>query len=716
MYSSLAKKIYFIFLMSGVCFSSFGQQIELDVKKDSTSNHPNLIGVLAEIANMDERAFEGFLEVKVPEGFKSISGDLIPLQLDGNEKQFLPLKIFQQQNVKAGTSQIEIVLLNGKKEALQTKTLSREVEKSNRLQLTSPNPMLYITNPNDSLTVRATINNMGNSDQQVTVVFSVLGLVGEKNFFERKGEVKMQEDRTFTLKFLPPRALLDKSEFTINVAGMRGSSKELFGNLTITVQNISSTKRYRDMETVRQSYFFSQNSITGSYRRIGEDTEVYQLMGSGDIDLPAGYVSVSGNFYKANNSTIPIVSNTYLDYHLHNHHVKIGNINRPMEISLFGRGVEIGTTDQTKSKSIQVGWVDQNFNLIEKQGFFNNGYAFYASGNIGRSNSSSYYQANYIFKQDAWEEVNHHLAGLERAFILDNDWRGQVKVYTGLSQYKSLNEDKTSMALEARYNGKIKELRLIGNYFYSTPYYPGNRRGMLQLQQNAVLPISTNNSLYGNLFLSDFAPQSLTYPYQMKSSNFQLDLGINFAQIGNSSLKLGYHYQSESSNSFAGVFGSDSAQKLEVRSHRGVEGFNWHSNNGQHSLTQTLEEGFSFLPGKKKPKIQFKSTTGYSFKWLNANVSYQYGSFFLSEYITTQRQENVQGDFQRLMASISANRQLFQNRMMVSAGSGYIKDFVTGQTPSVFLNLQYLPTPNYRVYLNSSWYRYDRTHNAYSSF
>jgi hypothetical protein len=711
----IARKIFFIFLTIGTCFSSYAQQIAMEIKKDTITSKQNLMDLVATLVNTSDHPFNGFLNIKTPEGFQSISGEQIDIHLDSKEKKFIPVKILFQQIAQAGTSQIKIDLLNDKLKIIQTESIGQTIEENNNLRLSTSNPMLFISNPHDSLSVQVTVSNLGNRRQNTSIIFSIPELTGEKNFFEKKGTVAIQQDTIFNFKFLPPQSLLDQPQFTINIAGMRGTEKELFGNLAITVQNISSNKRFQDMEAARQSQYYQRNSLTGSYRKIGANNTVYQLIGSGDINLPTGYLSVSGNIYQSDNANEPIISNTYLDYHFENHQLKIGNINQPLEMALFGRGIEIGTADKSKSKKIQIGFIDQNFNLIEKNSFLKYGYGVYATGIIGATNPSGYTSASYIFKEDTMEQTLHHLIGIDKAYSFNNKWRGNLKVYGGMSHYKTVNKNEASFALETQYNGEINGVKLSGNYFLSSAYFPGSRRGMIQIQQNFVKNISEKHTVYSSIFMSDFSPESHTYTTNMESTNFRFDSGINFARLNNTAIKLGYQYQIESSNSF-GWNTTKSSENLAMRAHRLVENFNWFSKNSKHSLNLALEEGFAKLPNTDGLKPQFKFSTAYSFKWLTANVSYQYGSFFLSEYISTSRNSEDSRTFQRLISSVSIDKRLMNNKIFISSGAGYINDFTTGQTPSGFINLRYLPTDQYQIYLNSSWYRYDMRNNSSYSF
>lgn len=715
MFTFFYNKFSLIFLMISICFTASAQNLSLEINKEKSAHNSQLIDLVAKIKNNDNQSFSGFLQIKTPDGFKSISGKQIAVELAANEQIFIPIKILSEQTAKAGNTSFEIKIIDQNNQILQSQTINHQVETNNNLNLTTQKPIVFVNNPNDSLSISVTVSNLGNLQQEVAVVFSVPGLMSEKNFFEQTGVIKTQQDSVFTFSFLPPQAMLDHPQFIVNVTGMRGSEKELFGNLSITVQNIASNRRYQDLNAVRQSQYFQRNRITASYRKMGNNNEAYQLIGAGDINLPAGYLALSGNIYQANNSNDPIVSNTYAHYHLYQNDLKIGNINRFSEIPLFGRGIEVGIGNKNNDQRLEVGFVDQNFNLVEQNAFLQNGYGIYATGKLNSAQSPNYAAINYVFKDDALERAQHHMTGVEKTHVWNNDWRGTIKAHTAWSEYLATNKNEPSMAIEAQYSGRINKIRLHGNYFYSSAYFPGNRRGMKQMHQSVLGSISQSKTFYAHAFLADFAPKSHTYDLRINSTNFRFDTGINFVHSERFTVKMGYQFQTESSNSY-GEIEQGNTGDIRMNSHRMVTDFNFISKNNQHSALITLEEGFSKASTDKKIKPQYKISASYRHRWFNLNSTYQYGSFFLSEHVITYRKTQGDGTFRRLTSTLSADQRFWQDKAIVSAGLSYIKDYNVGQTPSAFLNLTYNPNSRFRIFLNSSWYRYDVSQNLYGVF
>ena len=95
-----------------------------------------------------------------------------------------------------------------------------------------------------------------------------------------------------------------------------------------------------------------------------------------------------GNVAVSNSQEIPLITNTNLVYRQEQNEYTIGNINKLLEMTLVGRGAEYSHTFE-KNQKVEVGFVDQNYNLIEQNSWLKNGYGFYAKGMLHSNNSST---------------------------------------------------------------------------------------------------------------------------------------------------------------------------------------------------------------------------------------------------------------------------------------------------------------------------------------
>lgn len=710
------KKIFFVFLMS--LFVSIPAQensgISMEIRNESNAGKANIIDLTLVLKNEGSNLFKGKVDINTPTGFRSISGSTIEVDLPPGSHLFLPVKILVSNNAGSGDAQLVFNLTDQKSSPVSKKEIAYHVAENNSMRLVTESPVIYMNKVNDSIEVRTRISNLGNRKQNITVVFKIPEASRENIFVEKKGSIGVQKDSVFTFRFMPSGAMLKSPQFTVTVAGFREPDKEIFGSTSVSVQNTSSTQHYQDIQFNPFSNL-SKNSITASYRHAGENLDMYQLAGSGGFNLPSGYVSIRGNMYTMNNQSDPVVNNTYISYHRENSEFTLGNINKLLELSLFGRGAEYAFTSSDKDRKVEVGFVDQTFSLIERNSFLKYGYGFYAKGTLGAQNASRNISGTYIFRNDPYDKAKHNLLGTDMQYSFNKDWKVSTKVYGGLSFYETNNVIKPSLALESQYSGMINKISLNGNYFYSTDYYPGNRRGILQIQQNFSTNIFKDHYVYTNVVISDFSPKFYFYNNDLKSNSIRFDTGINFPKKGNFGLGIGYQYQEENSNTYNNFFivpGNQEAKQLKAQ--RLTEYMTWSSPDKKHSSVVGIETGLVNYPDSDGTQYQMKITGSYNYKWFNLTSIYQYGSYFLSEYAFSQML-NKNTAYEKLSVSAFVNKNFFDKKINVTTGLSYTDDVLYGKSPSGFVNLKY-SKERYGIYLNSSWFNYSSNHFSNNLF
>lgn len=679
----------------------------------TTERHPqkeNLLDMMVKIFKTDSGRFDGYLKVLTPTGFSSMLGDSIPVSIASGSKNFIPLKILTGNDAIAGDARFLLQFFSQNKQIILTHRVAYSVAVNAQLNLYATQPIINLYNTQDTAQVEVAVSNTGNIGQEATIVFNIPEMTGEKNFFEYKGFVERKRDTVFKFRFPVSEKLLQLDRFTVLATGLCGPGKDIFGNASFTILNVSSSKRYRNVYGAQSSSFYQSNSVTASYRRMENNIGIYQLMGNMSIDLPAGYISMNGNLYAMSGENVPTVSNTYLSYVLNENEIKAGNITQTLEMPFFGRGAEVTLKNKAKSLGFQAGFVDESFNLVQKNRFLKNNYGFYAIGMLNHQNTLNNYTANYMFKEDVYENAMHHVAGGEIKRNLGKAGDLKVKIHEGYSEYRFHKTEEFSTAIEVQHFGDFKTVKTVGNYFYSTKYFPGNRRGVTQLQQTVTKALGKTATLYTSFFISDFNPRSHTYNVNIRSNNVRADAGITLPRPKNLNLTLAYQYQQESSNGFnQQQYTAGTGTLLSMHAHRFVSSLNLSGFRRFHSFILGAEGGAVQYPQSNKNQLQFRLSSSYSFKAIHFNAVYQHGSYFLSEYAMAKRAA-VDTDYQRLMFSLNINQPVFNKKLLINAGASYINDYTTGKTPAAFINLKYVPEDRFFVFLNTSWFRYDLLH------
>jgi len=679
------------------------ENILFDIHEKSYNAESKILDMVLVVDNNRNENFKGKLKIVTPTGFKSILGQQITVDLQKNEKRFISLKFLVGNNADAGDAQINLILANEFDQKIFERTVIHQVQESSILQMTAESSQIFRINNLDSLKIRIKVSNKGNKAQQTTLVFKIPDHSDSNLFIEKHGTLSPQQDSIFTFSFLPSKELNKQNNFTINVTGFKDPDKEIFGNTRISVQSTSHVQKFHDEQ---QNGFTSstRNSITASYRRIGNNIDMYQMLGSGGFNVASGYVFINGNMFLMNSQTDPVINNTYISYRREKSEFTLGNISKLLELSLFGRGIEYSFLNGAKDKKIEVGFIEQSFSLLERNSFLKNGYGFYVKGILNPYNFSNNFSSIYIFKNDPYEKAKHHLIGTEFTHNFNNLWQTKSKLYGGISIYDQNGITKPSLAFESQYSGIIKKLNLNGNIFYSSDYYPGNRRGSLQIQQNLNLTVFKKHYAFANIFYSNYSPKYYFYQNQLSSNNVRAEIGLNLAKTGSFGYSFAYQYQFEKSNSYNNFLPQLKKEDLSIRANRIVENTNWTSINKKHSAVLAFDLGFAQYPDEENQEFQGKIIANYNYKKINFTSQYQIGSYYLSEYAFSQL-THTNEKYKKLNTSVYYSSNAFKEKLGITSGLSYTDDNIYGKSPSAFCNLKW-HTRMYDFFVNSSLYNY----------
>lgn len=657
------------------------------------------------LVNHSAGEFTGQLQVKTPRGVRSVSGELISVSLNAGDTLFVPTVFMLGGSVPAGENRIDYTLKDQYDREVEKGSTQIPVAEKVSLQLSLDQPMIMVTHMNDSLAISARVHNRGNTDQQVTVVMSVPVNRGGKSFYELQGWVYAGQDSLFVLKIHPADIQWNENSVVyVNISGLYGLEKQIFGNVSLTVQNVISARRYVDNTwTTMQMYDMSNlpGDITLSYRRFGQ-AAMYQVMGGGHIDLPVGNLGLQGLIYKVDGQDELIALNTHVAYRYNRSSFMVGNVNEQMEFSTFGRGAKAVISDKSGKNTLKVGVVDNQFNLLSSRSLFENGYSIFVKDYIGAPNARENFSLNYMFRDDQWENVRHHMAGGEWQWNKDGNWRVMLRSHGALSDYTSKTGLVPSGSAEIQYNGALDDNYISGNFYYSTSYFPGNRRGTLNLQQNINKKLKNGAGVRGMAFYSNFSPRSYHYTMNVETSNGRVEGVYTFPNSEKPvTLGLGYQYQTETGN-LAYLANSDLVKdRAATYAHRLVENLNWRK--GNHNVNLGVENGMVKVFNQHSWEPQGKALLFYGFKRFNVNASYQHGGYYLSEQNFAQQMEKVT---RRLMANASWSQDFLNQNLLVNSGINYSRDFIMGSTWAGSLNSRYHMSPRYSVFLNSAVYNY----------
>ncbi|WP_262988995.1 hypothetical protein [Chryseobacterium gilvum] len=676
--------------------------VVMEFEKSNDAQKSRLLNLVMVVKNLESERFKGKVQLICPKGFRNVNAEDASIELAPQETRYIPIKIIIGEDAQAGSSVIIAKLFTQSGILISEQSTSHTIDIDQSLIINPIATSIYRSSDQEPLSIKIKVSNTGNVKQDITVVCKFPDPEDSNLFMEQEAAIEAKKDSIFTFTYIPTKSLARLSNFIINISGFRNPDKEIFGSASIAVQNISSVQKYHNLEFSNFSEE-TKNQITASYRKVGKDINMYQITGSGGVNVSSGYIFMRGNIAFLDHQQNLLVTNTNLVYRQGNNEYSIGSVNKLLDMTIVGRGAEYSHVF-SKYQKLEIGFVDQNFNVAEKNSWLKNGYGFFAKGTLHSNNSSRNMAATYIYRYDPFEKVKHSILGTEINHSFNQLWFLNAKVNGGISSYESENRTKPSFSAESNYSGKIKNFNLNGNYFFSTDYYPGNRRGSMQIQQNISKDIK-EHTLHSNISISNFSPKFYFFERAQQSQNTRIEVGNRFPKIKDFNISILYQYQNESSNSYNNFFGNQLNTDVQhMTAHRIVEQISWIHPASRQSAVLSLETGTVQYPTAEENRLQMKVNANYSFRKFNFNTIYQSGSYYLSEYaFSTLTDANAV--YKKFSVSLFYNDNVMKDKINLSTGVSYINDQVYGKSPSAFFNAKY-SGKKFDAFINSSWYHY----------
>ena len=707
--ASLRLIVLFLLICGRIDLFS-GNPLSIELIEDSQTGQ--MVSHVLKLTNLSEEQFKGGVVVDVPEGIRSLSRDQRSVSLMPGDSIFVSFKLILTKDLVSGEKKIRYDLINDTGVYMNSCITSLQIEEREQLIMMVDNSPNLITNPDDSVRINVTLQNGGNITEDVYLVFNVPNLQGSSPFTELYAVLSPGEQHDFTHSFLASSNLLSAERFNVKITLLKGRDKQIVETRTVDVNSIITNRSYNSFFR-DQSYSLGQGSLDNgiqlSYRTYNLNSQTMQLQGGSYLDLPAGYLHLKGNIYKYNTQPLPYISNTSLTYQLNENQYIIGNVQEQTELSLYGRGVKALFSDKEGNKSITMGAIDQNYNLIDESPWFEDYFSYFVKGQLGGNNEKSGLEATYVYQKNPYEKAIFQLGSLGWRYRFSNNWNMEVAAHGTSGSYSELGENHYSGAAEMSYRGKISEMiQLNGSAYYSDPYFPGNRKGVTSLMQSGSVRITEGMNLNLSYSYNRSEPKSYSYDYRYSSENRNGNISISLPKFKNINTSFNYQQQMESSSSYSYLIeGNSGDDNLNMNSHRMGWQWRWQNPAWKYSLFGTIEGGFFNNPINKEFVAQGKASLSFSYRWLSMGASWQQGAYYLFEHVMAQRQETA---FTRFTTSVSVNHNL-SNKLRISSGINFSNDVYQGAIPSANLNAAYSPNSKLSFILSGSWYRYPNQGN-----
>lgn len=677
------------------------------IQTDSLINAENgsVVALTLVLENNTTSDFTGSIDLKSVQGLQIIGKANITISIAAGARTFYPVRLSVGKEVPAGESPVVLQLVDNKKEVSAQFLSKLNISPKKQVRLITYRQNEIMRHVGDSLDISVLLSNQGNSDELITLSASFPDLRGGKDIVEKKVSIGAFQDSIIQFKRIISRELIRVEHYSVNVAALY-SDGELINNLMITVQNVSGNRSYSDPNQQGFSNYGS-NRIRISGNNLFSPNESIQINGNGLFQLSSGSLAFGLNALDYTHSTArPLLTNTYLTYELNNKGITLGNISESMETFVNGRGVKVYTHNDEETNRVELAYVDKTYNLLGDEYYSGTetGYTAYAKTQFGNS-SGNMYSGSILYDRAPTENsessilMNHYQYQTE-------DFRFGFDLGGGITRayHNPADGYKPSLAVGNSIQGQIGAYTISSDNFYSSAYYPGIRRGVLQLNERVSRNFRQLHTWVGFNYY-DYNPEFIDNPYLTNSnfSNSRIEGGVSFPLGVRLNLNVSVNRQVERGR--PGIYVGVSNPNTQMESYRAVETLGWRSGNNLHMVYLSLENGFSSSPLTGQKELLLRTNASWNYKSISLNTYYQRGSFTLTESFVNLAPQSESA--YRFNVSPGIRQNFLNDRLKLLVNANYNYDSFSGKNLMYSGNAEYAISPRLSGFVNGYFYNYN---------
>lgn len=695
-----------------------GLSLRVDGGGAAVSNG-EIVGVTLALANADTDSVHTRLQFS-GSSVLTVLGNPSPLvKLGGEGKLFLPIKIQVASDAPAGEHELAIRAFSASGELLATQVVAVDVQPKRAVWLQPLNTQELMRHAGDSVSIRIAVRNTGNTIERVKLLASYPEPAGGRRFASMEFSLAAATDTTIAFRFIVDRYLLSQEHVAVYVTGLYAND-DVFGNAAVNIQNAAADRRYASPSMTPLNWdAYQANRVTFMVRNPTTVTQSWQLDGRGAYALGPGELNFNVFAYQWGElNSQPVLQNTWVGYETDRMGITLGNISESLETYVYGRGAKVRFSDTQQGEHIEFGVVERSFDLLgsDYRPDLHNGYTAYFRTRLGEGQPNRKRYTGTAVYERLPRENSESMLYMSSFDLLPQGLADRIQVTAdfgpGLTRPlrgDSRDDDyKPSLAAGLQLHARAGGWAISSTNYYSTAYYPGIRRGALQLNQR-VSRVLRRANVWAGYSLYEYAPEYFErQPFlQNRFLVSRAELGVSLPVSDFTSFSVTPLHEYESGHYiFGGSAEADPA--IAMHAYRLSTGLNWRGRNYKQSGYLTLENGLLQASLLGKPTWQSRLNFSYSYDWLNINANVQRGSFTLMELANNwyfQREAVF-----RVGMSASARKDFFRNKLRTDAGVSYYRDSFSGENWTGTARVQYAVARQTSVFAYGQMYHYG---NAY---
>lgn len=477
----------------------------------------------------------------------------------------------------------------------------------------------------------------------------------------------LQPGSQMLLPFTIKNKLSDKVvDFNVSVQAIDESNTEIAVK-RIRVMSIGSVKRFGSTNNNYNQLY--NNSLSLNYLSRSQTSSVFQLQGNGNLIIEEDKkLNYRFNLDKYQDFDGIELYDTYLEYLETDWGVKIGNIYENLDYSLNGRGVKASVNIDPRN-SISIYGIQNNYMLVDNfRNWLNSGEVIAANYDFKIEDRAG--NISYVHSTNSDRGITHNqLSGKTPIELRKNH---QLNIELGYSlETNHLDDREAGASVGTNYNVTLGNYQLSTFSYYSSPYYTGLRRGIIQSDNRVFRTLSNNQNLSARISYLNNSPKFLEEKSGKRINNkneiqiYELGYGINMKNI-NIGIKPYLVKQSLSSENM--LYLPLSGMKLKSESIRLITSLNYFSD--LHRFSFNADYGYTYkntaeIPTSPFHSLRLNSSYNYSFVGINGYV--QVNPFYISDIYSAVSD----GDFTTYSIGPSANFKAFEDKLSVQSAAMY---------------------------------------------
>lgn len=642
--------------------------------------------------NRGKERFDGHVSLQLPDGLESINGNHQDISIVAGKKRYLSFKLRIKKLSRLKNTAILVSLYDRNNVKIGEESVKVTVKSIRAVAIQDFSEQQYIQRVGDSLNVSIKLFNNGTTDEQVKLLFSSPNKVGKSTFDEMKLMLRAGQDSLITHRIAIERYMLQIDQFVVSVNGLY-SSNDFFGSFNVLFSTLSAHRDYRKLQGYNNSAVYSSNYVSLQLNDLFAQQKNYYFTSEGDYRFQKGKLryGVAMNLVEGYD---PILNNTYLEYEKGKSTFTIGNIQENLDATFYGRGVKYSYRDTASGQFYVVGAAERAIDLL---GFYTNqnpGISAFAKVILAENKAERKKYEGQIYYDKNNMDSTKSILWTNTFDLIKQKYADRLQIQgligAGISEFYGAwfahDSIRPSVAAGAKMNYKGKYWNFSSDNFVSSAYYPGNRRGAIQLYQRFNRRFS-KFAFAGGYALSRSSPEYINLRYLSftnQTSRFDASLGLPVSAYLN--ISINPSFTKERGTYFVGVSPSELATKTWIAAVLA----NLRSKNYKHALFLSLEPGFVRSGLQKRHDFALRGNFNYTYASVGIFGSYQKGDFqiydLLSNLVMNLRQNT------RLSVGSRFQRDWLDSRlnMSVSATYNYNKGYADVYAVNTALNYRVL--------------------------